>query len=515
MKCVLSNISAALVLGAISFQPALAQQGADLVKQAVDAQGGASALRALNGLSIKADAKHWEPGQSYAPGGEPRFLGDSAIAVTWDVAKGTARTEWNRDMKYPFAEKIKFTETVLPTFGIVTNDKGRQPMSGIRVASLQRELGRTSPALLVKALDNPQSISALPDQKLGERSLPAVSINDRGMRYTVLFDPATKLPAAIRTRDDDHVLGDSNYDVILSDWRAVGGAKLPYSQSFQLNGVEVQRITYKDIAANPTIAADTFAVSDSFKVAASAAAAQDVPYQWVLRRMFLGRFLDSDKVLAPADGGLKLVELAPNVQQVVGGSANDLIVAMKDGLVIFDAPVSELQSRWVIDAAKAKYPGKPIKYLVLTHHHMDHIGGTRTYVAEGATVIVPSQAKAYFEKVLAAPHTVAPDALQKQAKPLVLETVADTRSLKDDTVEIRLHNIPSPHADGMIIGHVVQPNIVWVTDIWSPGRDAPRNPNTLALAEAVKKIGIKDATFAGGHGSSAKQSVLETAVAQN
>jgi hypothetical protein len=26
------------------------------------------------------------------------------------------------------------------------------------------------------------------------------------------------------------------------------------------------------------------------------------------------------------------------------------------------------QSRWVIDAAKAKYPGKPIKQLVLTHH---------------------------------------------------------------------------------------------------------------------------------------------------
>jgi hypothetical protein len=43
---------------------------------------------------------------------------------------------------------------------------------------------------------------------------------------------------------------------------------------------------------------------------------------------------------------------------VVGGSANNLIVAMKDGIVIFDAPVDEGQSRWVIDAAKAKFPGK-------------------------------------------------------------------------------------------------------------------------------------------------------------
>ena len=86
------------------------------------------------------------------------------------------------------------------------------------------------------------------------------------------------------------------------------------------------------------------------------------------------------------------------MQHVQGGTANNLIVAMKDYLVIFDAPYGELQSRWVIDAAKAKYPGKPIKYLVLTHHHMDHTGGMRTYVAEGATVIVPSPDKALFRE---------------------------------------------------------------------------------------------------------------------
>ncbi len=62
---------------------------------------------------------------------------------------------------------------------------------------------------------------------------------------------------------------------------------------------------------------------------------------------------------------------------------------MKDGIAVFDAPGGEPQSRWTINAAKAKYPGKPIKYLILTHHHMEHASGVRTYVAEGATIIVP------------------------------------------------------------------------------------------------------------------------------
>ena len=216
----------------------------------------------------------------------------------------------------------------------------------------------------------------------------------------------------------------------------------------------------------------------------------DAPYQWVLRRIFLGRFLDSDKVYYPENGGFKLVELAPNVQHVVGGSANNLIVAMKDGIVIFDAPVDEGQSRWVIDAAKAKYPGKPIKQLVLTHHHMDHTGGTRAYVAEGAEIVIPGQARPFVEKMFQAEHKLAPDALAQQPKPAKIVDVKDTMSLKDETVEINLYNIPNPHSDGMIIGHVVGPNVVWVTDLISPRGPIGRSPATVAVGDALRKASI-------------------------
>ena len=73
--------------------------------------------------------------------------------------------------------------------------------------------------------------------------------------------------------------------------------------------------------------------------------------------------------------------LAPGVQHTSGGSGNSMIVEMRDYLIVFDAPASDWQSNWTIKAAKEKYPGKPIKYLVLTHHHMDHAGGMRAYAA--------------------------------------------------------------------------------------------------------------------------------------
>ena len=159
---------------------------------------------------------------------------------------------------------------------------------------------------------------------------------------------------------------------------------------------------------------------------------------------------------------------------------------MKDGIVVFDAPVNEGQSRWVIDAAKAKYPGKPIKYLVLTHHHNDHSGGMRTYVQRASRLSSPAKAEP-FRAVVKAPHTISPDALEKQRRPANIARSRTSMTLKDDTSEIRLHNIPNPHAEGLLIGHVVGANIVWVTDLISPRGPIARNAATVAVGNALRK----------------------------
>jgi glyoxylase-like metal-dependent hydrolase (beta-lactamase superfamily II) len=489
-------------------QPALAQGNAEnLVKQAVAAEGGADALRGLQGLAIKGDAKFWEPGQSFAPDGEPRFLGNATFAITWDLANGSARIDWVRDQKYPDPIILKYVETLTPTLGYVTDEKGSQPMSGIREAAQLRELERTSPGLLVKALNDSKNVTDAGSQKLGARSLPAVSFADGGTTFIVLFDPKTHLPAAIRTRDDDNIHGDSNYDLVLGGWKAVKGAQIAESLSYRIGDVEVAKLDYSDVSANPAIAADTFAVPDAVKAAAKPVATSNVPYQWVLRRLFLTRFTDTDNVFFPNGGGLKLVELAPNIQHAQTGTANNLIIEMKDYLVVFDAPYGELQSHAAIAAAKAKYPGKPIKYLILTHQHMDHTGGMRTYVAEGATVIVPAPDKAYFEKDVKAPHTVVPDDLQKKPRTPEIIEVKDQMTIKDDTTEIRLYFITNPHVVGMLIANVIAPNtnIVYVTDLISPRGPIERTEGTAAVGTFLRKNNITGALIVGGHGTTVKQ----------
>jgi hypothetical protein len=138
----------------------------------------------------------------------------------------------------------------------------------------------------------------------------------------------------------------------------------------------------------------------------------------------------------------------------------------------------------------------------------------RTFAAEGATIVVPSPDKAYFEKDLKTTHTVVPDALQKTPKQVEIIEVKDQLTLKDDGGEIRLYRIDNPHVDGMLLGHVVKDNVVWLTDLYSPGRDTVRNAGNSSVAEAVRRLGITGATFAGGHGGNGNQSGLEAIMAQ-
>ena len=490
----------------------------ELVARALQAMGGTEALRGLDRVRLKGEAQQWEPTQSYVPGGEPRFANDSTVTIARDFGQDAARLDWDRRYAYPWPRHWRYSEIVAGGIGYVhgvdstarvsrtlKTDPPGYAMSGFRVAITQRELQRTSPRFLLDLLANPQHLAALADRH-------AVRYRDGAHASTVMFDPETHLPARIRVLDADTIEGDSTSDVVFADWRNEGGVKLPRRVTYEFNGREVARFHFAEVAVNPPLAPGLFDIPAEAKASARPAAAGNVPYQWMLRRQYMGVLLDTDPINYDpgAVNGLRLVEVAPGIQHAVGGTHNSLIVEMKDHLIVFDAPMNEWQSTWTIDAAKAKYPGKPVKYLVLTHHHSDHAGGARTYVAEGATVVVGSPAKALLARVFTVPHTVDNDRLQRAPRPTRIVEVSDQMSLGDGTREVKLYRIANRHAEGMLIAYVPDARVGFVTDLWSPARDSVPTPLNVDLLATVKALGIDPgARFAGGHGGVAVLADLE------
>ena len=185
------------------------------------------ALRGLKGLAIKADAMHWEPGQSKAADGEPRMLGNTTLTITWDLANGMARTEWDRDMKYPAVEKIKYTDVITPTLGYVIDDKGAsKPMSGIRVAATLRELERASPTLLLKALDAKSGLRAAGEPEARQARPCAPSVSPTAARISPFCStpkPSFRPPSVRGMTTTSRAIRPTTW--CSSDWKAVGGGQ--------------------------------------------------------------------------------------------------------------------------------------------------------------------------------------------------------------------------------------------------------------------------------------------------
>jgi glyoxylase-like metal-dependent hydrolase (beta-lactamase superfamily II) len=528
MKRILFLLLSAWFIGSCATTPS----SEELVSRALNAMGGADALSKVKTIAVKGTMKQWEPEQSFAPGGEMRFANDSTFEAAGDFSAGAMRIDWVKNFSYPAPRTFKFSEIVTPTAGWVVGREanglnkqaeGMNPpahsMSGIRLATTQRELRRGSASLLLEMRGNASRVIAIPEIRIGGATYPAVSYRAGNDTFIVMFDPKTGLPARVRTLDYDNVWGDVNYDLVLSDWRSYGGVQIATDRKYELNGRIIMDIEFHEVKVNVSVAAGHFEPPAAIKAgAARPATTGTVPHQWIIRRQFIGTYMDSDHVSydVRASTGLRLNEIAPGVQHVVGGTHNSMIVEMSDHLIAFDAPVTDWQSNWTIAAAKQKYPNKPIRYIVLTHHHMDHNGGVRGYVAEGATLVVGKGAAEHYRKVLAAPYTRNPDLQSRSLAGVQIIEVGDKHVFSDGKREVSAHILENPHSGACLMGYVADARLAYITDVYSPGPPLPAkiNPALASVVNGVRKAGIQPLTFAGGHGSTAPYALL-VALASN
>jgi hypothetical protein len=517
MRVVLTLLSACALLSCTT--PPTREQ--TLVSRAIDAMGGANALAGIKTVAFRGNSKFWEPEQSDVPGGEPRFSAEAAFEGFIDGTSRGARIDWEKNYAYPAPRTYKYSEIVTPgagyVLGIDSTSRNAQnmqhnahSMSGLRLAATQRELLRGAVTGLLAAMQsNPEQVLPAVDVLAQGRAYPAVSF--RGL--IVGFDPQSGLPALARTLDYDNIWGDVNYDYVYSQWREVSGAKIPMTRRYELNGRLVQETNFTDVRVNAPVDRARLQPPAAIQAGAAKPATGNVPYQWVLRRQFYGTYMDSDHTSYDTRGsqGLRLQELAPGVQHLQGGTHNSLLVEMSDHLIVIDSPISDAQSEWLLDAARARYPNKPLRWVVQTHHHLDHTGGVRRFLAEGATLVVGQGAGQHYRRFLSAPMNRNPDMKPYDFNRTPILEVPESHVMSDSQGrQVIAYVMDSPHAKATLMGWVPHAKLGFVTDIWTPGPPLPAKPNPglLSVVNAVKRAGLQPERFAGGHGTTADYASL-------
>jgi len=302
------------------------------------------------------------------------------------------------------------------------------------------------------------------------------------------------------------IYGDMDYEMRYTEYKDFGGVKFPMllhtHQGDPRVNVAHNYYEYRVTSVKPNVPVTTMPVPDAVRAA----------------------------VTPPAR--VESQKLAEGVWLLGGGTHNSLLVAFKDYVAVVDAPNNEARSLAVIAEAARLAPGKPVQYVINTHHHFDHAGGIRTYLSQGTTIVTHESNKQYYLDILfhPAPRTLQPDRMAFfspmywiSRRPPPIETVAGEarssakyvvtdgeRILEIDKVEDVAYQLgdrsyaQGNHSADMLIAYLPKEKILFNADLYSPpaqgAQPAPPTPGMRTLDQNIRRLKLDVAQHAPAHG---------------
>jgi glyoxylase-like metal-dependent hydrolase (beta-lactamase superfamily II) len=345
-----------------------------------------------------------------------------------------------------------------------------------RVAARLRHLDLTSPLRLARKLIAPGAdVTEEPGQPVDGRDTTVLTLREFGRPPVRLrTDAVTGQLIAADLVEQHSPRGEAHVRVTFADYRDSDGLRLPFQVDITIDGLPVHsetrtRITVTTDTDNPAFTLPAGPVRDATAAQADYSVNST---EWIMNYVYAGVRFYFDLQTAPLTPAP--VDLAPGVKLVLGPSHNTMVVELPDRLLAVETPMYDEYSRAALAQVKAAFPGKPLREIVGTHFHYDHIGGIR-----------------FFRTVLAGAATVT--GIDDR---LILPTA--------DGGTVEIHHIAGDHADDMLMVYVSSGKILFNSDLWNPTPTMPRAGDqrgrlATQLYDAIRQRGLDVATIVGGH----------------
>ena len=191
-----------------------------------------------------------------------------------------------------------------------------------------------------------------------------------------------------------------------------------------------------------------------------------------MRRLAIGLFLLSlPGVPAAAQNfdtvTVRVVPVTRGVAMLVGAGGNLAVAWGDDATFLVDDQFAPLTEK--IRAAIGTLTRQPVRFVLNTHWHFDHVGGTENLGKAGALIVAHDNVRVrmstdQFSKVFNRTTPASP----KGALPVVTFTDAVTFHLNGD--EINAVHIPPAHTDGDALVWFKRANVIHMGDTYFNGR---------------------------------------------
>ena len=203
---------------------------------------------------------------------------------------------------------------------------------------------------------------------------------------------------------------------------------------------------------------------------------------------------DRDRVVSEAD--IELHEVAPHLFTIDLAALNMrvMVAEFADHVAVLEGAYSSQNCDRIARKVRERL-GKPARWFAFSHLHGQYVGGTRSWVHAGATVLVPPTTAPLIEAMVKTPHDLCPDALGRDPQPLRLERVPEKKCLEDATNALEIYNVESGHTDEYFIFYFPRQKVLFNGDLlfYRPGK--PLSARSQQLCSTVQKLGLDVATY--------------------
>jgi glyoxylase-like metal-dependent hydrolase (beta-lactamase superfamily II) len=466
-------------------------------------QTAAAAMGVNNMTSITYSGTGWQGmvGQNVAPDQDWPRVDLTSYTRTIDFNTMSSREEYVRvqgnnparggGAGFPFLTEQKVTNLVSGNYAWTLNAQG-QPVPQPADAELRRlEIFLTPWGFLKGAMAPGANPTMVTRNEYGGR-VTVVSFMAFGKyRVNGTITPQN-LVQRVQTWVPNPVVGDLYYENVYTNYRDMNGVKVPRFHQHQ---------DYDDGGNEPNVSGGdhAFGLETVSELRVNVANAALTAPNEVRSATIPPVRVESQKL----GDGLWLIG---------GGSHNSVAVEFRDYAAVIEAPLNEERSLAVIGEVNKLIPNKPIKFVVNTHHHWDHLGGIRTYVHEGATIITHAGNRPYYQEVLRArPWLLQPDRFslhppEEWSEGYIFETAREQYVLADDTRRVELYSVAGlAHATGMLMAYFPKEKIVVQADLYNPQAAAP-NASNRTFYQNLQRLKLDVTTIVGIHGNPAPMS---------
>jgi hypothetical protein len=138
----------------------------------------------------------------------------------------------------------------------------------------------------------------------------------------------------------------------------------------------------------------------------------------------------------------------------------------------------------------------------------DRLGGIRTAIDEGASIVTHRSNQQFFERAATAPHTIRPARLSQSKKFLKLMTADMEGTLTDGTRTVKLYTMTGfDHAADLLLVYLPNEKLLAEVDAYSPPDMpdtpliAPKVPYARALLDNIHRLNLDVQIIVPFHGT--------------